>query len=288
MKKVLIFISIYLTISFLFACFYMSLDRGFYHDIPAADGTLAIAKTDIMQSLCKRITRSGKVIYSENFCQVLYKEPLIFTGEVQNVSRTPISISMGFGEPVVDFEITGIRIDFVGFENDELILKFYNFMKPAKSQMGGGEGSGDLIRIAFRANDPSWEFLITHPSSQMAFVRPQGYKGRSYTEFLSEKINLWGEAIVHSQLEKSIVRVINHKQIFANNNLRSILVDKIPLSENWGTMFYFSSSLAILNPFGEIVPITISARILTIFQSILGIIFVVAAGEALSKSIFKK
>lgn len=293
MKKLkkLIYLSIrYLIIySFfilVFAAIYrFVLNDSFYQSNPETDPTFTEQINEFLTRVCGHINADSKVIKNKT-CIATFNSPIKFNSKNFQVLTDPIGKQMGYGQAEVEREITLIMITFQKFEGHELYFRIYNLTRVAGGKHNGsGESSGDLIKIDLNKfeNDTSIDMEIIEPSGNNAFFKPVDHPEiKNYTEYLAKYGNAYKQPIYYDLPNIPVLKLLNKDPDPFYRNLKNFLVDKRPHKEtSFLKMIYFSGVTIATIGYGDIVPISWEARILTIMEAVIGIILLAIMGASI-------
>lgn len=294
LKLSLFYLSIYVGITLLFAGIYrFTLTDSFYQANPETDPTFNTQIEEFLSKVCGHIKADTKII-SDKKCIATFKPGSIkFIAQNLIIAQDVVSIGSGYGQPFIEREITSVMVEFHKLEGSNLYLKIFNFNRVADGQHGGnGEGDGDLVRVDINKfeHDSSIELEIIKPSSTNVFFKPADQPTvLSLTEYLARYKDVFDEPLYHYQLNPPILRLNNRTPDPFFNNFKSFLIEKKSHKEtSFLKMLYFSGVTIATIGYGDIVPVSWAARILTILEAIIGIILLAILGASIYDEISKK
>lgn len=286
------YLSIYGLIILAFASVYrFILNDSFYQANPETDPTFAIQIEELLKKICERIDAKTFVVRNKQ-CFATLKTPVRFNSRNFRVLNDVVSKQMGYGQAEIEREITLIVIMFQKFEGHELFFRVYNQTRVSDGKHGGnGESNGDLIKIDLNKfeNDSSIDLEIFEPSGINAFFKPTLYPEiKNYTEFLS-KFGVYKDSLYYDNPTVPILKLVNRVPDPFFQNLKRFFVDKRPHQEtSFLKMIYFSGVTIATVGYGDIVPVSWEARILTIMEAVIGIILLAIMGASIYEELRNK
>ena len=257
-------IVLFLTISFVFAFFYLSLDKSFFHANPLQDPAYYNIRENILSDICNSFDKSLKPIQNKDICLLHFDNSSTFP------ANTIEGVDLG------QLKVATIRIGDV--KNNELHIFIHNHIQFDKNRvkgMGSSGGSGDDLIINLDEVGqfgPETSFRIADSDSLFKMMPPltNAYIS-SYTEFFIDlKINGYDKLKKHSnQLGSFIVFPVKSEQFFELKEYLKNVPNKEP---SFLKMLYFSCLTLASFGFGDIIPIGYAARVLVVTEVITGIL----------------